>query len=488
MLKRGTDILLGGNAEFLAKAQLKKLEYSDEVINDAIGFADTDDEEILKARAEYQKLYKKFNDEVKAKAEKVREAGGLFIIGTERHESRRIDNQLKGRSGRQGDVGESRFFLSVEDDLMRIFAGDRLEAMMSTLKVEEDMPIESKTLTKLIESSQKKVEARNFSIRKNVLNYDDVMSTQREIIYKQRAQVLNGEDLHESILKMMRELVSDTVNSYLADDDDKENWNLKGLYMHFLGWGFLDILPEDVQAKLMAEAQAQAIAEQNSNTTNIQNERDENDSDTTFDDVQENDDSKEVQTIEEHEKELTETPKIDEKKLNNEIAETEIPNDATGGINFNAKNDEQLEKINKNDVIKFLTDKMISTYEAKEKSFGSQTIRELERVILLKVVDSKWTAHIDDMDELKKGISLRSYGQKNPVVEYRYEGFEMFDAMVQSIRETTIRMLLTVRLTKNQPPQREQVARPYPPNMGGNVTIVNRPVATKKAPTQQPRQ
>lgn len=488
MAGRGTDILLGGNAEFLAKAQLKKLEYSDEVINDAIGFADTDDEEILKARAEYQKLYKKFNDEVKAKAEKVREAGGLFIIGTERHESRRIDNQLKGRSGRQGDVGESRFFLSVEDDLMRIFAGDRLEAMMSTLKVEEDMPIESKTLTKLIESSQKKVEARNFSIRKNVLNYDDVMSTQREIIYKQRAQVLNGEDLHESILKMMRELVSDTVNSYLADDDDKENWNLKGLYMHFLGWGFLDILPEDVQAKLMAEAQAQAIAEQNSNTTNIQNERDENDSDTTFDDVQENDDSKEVQTIEEHEKELTETPKIDEKKLNNEIAETEIPNDATGGINFNAKNDEQLEKINKNDVIKFLTDKMISTYEAKEKSFGSQTIRELERVILLKVVDSKWTAHIDDMDELKKGISLRSYGQKNPVVEYRYEGFEMFDAMVQSIRETTIRMLLTVRLTKNQPPQREQVARPYPPNMGGNVTIVNRPVATKKAPTQQPRQ
>ena len=488
MAGRGTDILLGGNAEFLAKAQLKKLEYSDEVINDAIGFADTDDEEILKARAEYQKLYKKFNDEVKAKAEKVREAGGLFIIGTERHESRRIDNQLKGRSGRQGDVGESRFFLSVEDDLMRIFAGDRLEAMMSTLKVEEDMPIESKTLTKLIESSQKKVEARNFSIRKNVLNYDDVMSTQREIIYKQRAQVLNGEDLHESILKMMRELVSDTVNSYLADDDDKENWNLKGLYMHFLGWGFLDILPEDVQAKLMAEAQAQAIAEQNSNTTNIQNERDENDSDTTFDDVQENDDSKEVQTVEEHEKELTETPKIDEEKLNNEIAETEIPNDATGGINFNAKNDEQLEKINKDDVIKFLTDKMISTYEAKEKSFGSQTIRELERVILLKVVDSKWTAHIDDMDELKKGISLRSYGQKNPVVEYRYEGFEMFDAMVQSIRETTIRMLLTVRLTKNQPPQREQVARPYPPNMGGNVTIVNRPVATKKAPTQQPRQ
>jgi len=487
MAGRGTDILLGGNTEFLAKAQLKRLDYSEAVINEAISFAETTDEEILKAREEYQKLYKKLDAEVKEKAEKVKEAGGLFIIGTERHESRRIDNQLKGRSGRQGDVGESRFFLSVEDDLMRIFAGDKLEAMMSTLKVEEDMPIESKTLTKLIESSQKKVEARNFSIRKNVLNYDDVMSTQREIIYKQRSQVLNGEDLHDSILKMMKELVADTVNEYLLDDEEKENWNLKGLYMHFMGWGFLDILPEDVQMKLIAEAQAKALEKQDTNTTPIENERAENDEDTTFEDVEENAHSKETQPVEQQEQEK---PVETQQDVPTELPETEIPEDVTGGINFNAKDVEQLEKISKEDVTKFLTDKMITCYENKEKEFGSNSIRELERVILLKVVDAKWTAHIDDMDELKKGISLRSYGQKNPVVEYRYEGFDMFDEMVKSIRETTVRMLLTVRITRNQPPKREQVAKPYPPNMmgGGNVVIVNRPIKPLNTPPQQSKQ
>ncbi len=487
MAGRGTDILLGGNAEFLAKAQLKRLGYDDTVINEAIGFADTQDEEILKARKDYQELYKKFDAEVKEKAEKVREAGGLFIIGTERHESRRIDNQLKGRSGRQGDVGESRFFLSVEDDLMRIFAGDRLETMMATLKVEEDMPIESKALTKIIESSQKKVEGRNFAIRKNVLNYDDVMSTQREIIYKQRAQVLDGEDLHDSILKMMKELCADTVNLYLPDEEDKDTWNLKGLYMHFMGWGFLDILPEDVQKKLIAEAQAQAIAEQKKQQSQgtIVNERADGDEDTTFDDVEENADSKEVQTVEEGEK-APELPDVNEEELEQEIDETTIPEEATDGINFNAKTDEQLEKTTKEDVQKFLTDKMIAHYENKEKQFGTQAIRELERVILLKVVDQKWTTHIDDMEELKKGIQLRAYGQKNPVVEYRYEGFEMFDDMVQSIRETTIRMLLTVQMIRNQAPKREQVARPYPPNMGGgNVRIVNRPPMAKKPQTPQ---
>lgn len=485
MAGRGTDILLGGNAEFLAKAELKRKGYNDEIINEAIGFADTDDEEILKARKEYQELYKKFNDEVKIKAEKVREAGGLFIIGTERHESRRIDNQLKGRSGRQGDVGESRFFLSVEDDLMRIFAGDRLETMMATLKVEEDMPIESKALTKIIESSQKKVEGRNFAIRKNVLNYDDVMSTQREIIYKQRAQVLNGEDLHESILKMMRELCADTVNQYLPDEDDKETWNLKGLYMHFMGWSFLDILPEDVQQKLIAEAQAKAMEQMKLNQGGIVNERSEEDQDTEFDDVEENPDSKEVKAVEDGEK-LPQTPEIDSEKLNKEIDETNIPEDITNGINFNAKTDEQLEKISKDNVLKFITDKMITHYENKEKAFGTNAIRELERVILLKVVDQKWTTHIDDMEELKKGIQLRAYGQKNPVVEYRYEGFEMFDEMIQSIRETTVRMLLTVQMVRNQAPRREQVARPYPPNMGsGNVRVVNRPVAPNKPQNPQ---
>ena len=226
MAGRGTDIMLGGNAEFLAKAEMRKREYEEDIINEAVGFADTDDEEILAARAVYKELYDKFNAEVKEKAKDVKAAGGLYILGTERHESRRIDNQLRGRSGRQGDEGESRFFLSVEDDLMRIFAGDRLENMMNTLNVEENMPIESKMLTRIIESSQKKVEGRNFSIRKNVLNYDDVLNKQREIIYNQRSQVLDGEDLHDYILNMMHDLAVDSVNNYLVDDVEKENWNI----------------------------------------------------------------------------------------------------------------------------------------------------------------------------------------------------------------------------------------------------------------------
>ena len=374
MAGRGTDIMLGGNAEFLARAELKKREIPEEIIAEAIGFADTDNQEILDARKLYRELYDKFNQEIKEKAEKVKEAGGLYILGTERHESRRIDNQLRGRSGRQGDCGESCFFLSVEDDLMRIFAGDRLENMMRTLKVEEDMPIESQMLTKIIESSQKKVEGNNFSIRKNTLNYDDVMNAQREIIYKQRAQVLDGEDLHESILKMMEELITDTVNKYLIDEDVKDDWNIVGLKDHFLGWL---IGPEDL----------------------------------TFE-------------------------------------------------------DDELQSVTKADIISALNEKAAEIYQAKEEAYGSEVMRELERVILLKVVDTKWMAHIDDMEELKKGIGLRSYGQKNPVIEYRYEGFEMFDAMVEAIREDTIRMLLTVKLRKNEAPEREQVAKPDAPNAG----------------------
>lgn len=374
MAGRGTDIMLGGNAEFLAKAEMRKREYDEDVINEAVGYADTDDEEILAARAVYKELYDKFNAEVKEKAKDVKAAGGLYILGTERHESRRIDNQLRGRSGRQGDEGESRFFLSVEDDLMRIFAGDRLENMMKSLNVEENMPIESKMLTRIIESSQKKVEGRNFSIRKNVLNYDDVLNTQREIIYKQRSQVLDGEDLHDYILNMMHELAVESVNNYLYDDEDKENWNLIGLKDHFMGWVLKD---EDL-------------------------------------DYEEN----------------------------------------------------QLDDVTKNSIVELLEDRMKTIYAAKEDEFGAQLIRELERVILLKVVDTKWMNHIDDMAELKKGIGLRAFGQKNPVVEYRYEGFEMFDAMVDSIREDTIRMLLTVRLQKNVTPQREQVAKPDAPNAG----------------------
>ncbi len=377
MAGRGTDIMLGGNAEFLAKAEMRKKGYPEEVITEAIGYADTDDQEVLDARAVYQELYKKFGEEVKEKAVAVKEAGGLYILGTERHESRRIDNQLRGRSGRQGDEGESRFFLSVEDDLMRIFAGDRLENMMRTLNVDEDTPIESKALTKIIESSQRKVEGRNFNIRKNVLNYDDVMNTQREIIYKQRAQVLDGEDIHDSIDKMFEELIASTVKRYINEEEtDHNQWNLIGLRDHFLGW-------------------------------------------------------------------ITEEDDLD-------------------------YNEADLAALTVDDVVEALTAKAKEIYAAKEEEYGAEVMRELERVVLLKVVDTKWMAHIDDMSELKKGIGLRAYGQQNPVVEYRYEGFEMFDAMVDSIREDTVRMLLTVRIQNNQAPQREQVSKPDAPNAGSD--------------------
>ena len=394
MAGRGTDIMLGGNAEFLARAEMRKREIPEEIITEAIGYADTDNQEVIEARKLYRELYDKFNAEVKEKAVAVKEAGGLYILGTERHESRRIDNQLRGRSGRQGDEGESCFFLSVEDDLMRIFAGDRLENLMRTLNVAEDMPIESKLLTRIIESSQKRVEGNNFSIRKNVLNYDDVMNTQREIIYKQRSQVLDGEDLHESILKMMEELITSTVNTYLPDEEEKEHWNIVGLKDYFLGW---------------------LIGQE----------------DLTFD-------------------------------------------------------DEELQNVTRQEINKALSEKAEEIYRSKEAEYGSEVMRELERVILLKVVDTKWMAHIDDMEELKKGIGLRSYGQKNPVIEYRYEGFEMFDAMVESIREDTIRMLLTVRLQKNVAPEREQVAKPDAPNAGAGDGSFSEQARSKKIGDNDP--
>ena len=377
MAGRGTDIMLGGNAEFSAKAEMRKLEIPEDVISEAVGYAETDNEEILTARETYQNLYAKFKAEVEAKAVSVREAGGLFILGTERHESRRIDNQLRGRAGRQGDPGESRFFISLEDDLMRLFGGEKLQGMMTSMNVDEDMPIESKMLTRVIESSQKKVEGRNFGIRKNVLNYDDVMNTQREIIYKQRAMVLDGEDIHDFILKMIKELISETVLRYLLDENIHDDWNLKGLRDHFMG----------------------------------------------------------VLTV---------------------------PTD------FDYTTDE-LAKITRDEIIKQLTDRALEYYAAREEAFGSEVLRELERVILLKVVDTKWMAHIDDMDELRKGIGLRAYGQKNPVVEYRYEGFDMFDAMIDSIREDTVRLLFTIQLKQDAPlPEREQVAKPDAPNAGAS--------------------
>lgn len=375
MAGRGTDILLGGNAEFSAKADMRKKEIPEEIINEAVGYADTENEEILNARALFRELYTKYKGEVEEKAKAVTDAGGLFIIGTERHESRRIDNQLRGRSGRQGDPGESRFFLSLEDDLMRLFGGERLQAMMDSMKVEEDMPIESKMLTKVIESSQKKIEGRNFSIRKNVLNYDDVMSKQREIIYTQRSMVLDGQDIHEFILKMIKDLIAEVVPQYLLDDNIHDEWNLRGLRDRFMGM-------------------------------------------------------------------------------------------ITTGDDFNYST-EELAKASREGITEELTSRAMEIYAKREGEIGTDLLREVERAVLLKVVDTKWMAHIDDMEELKKGISLRSYGQKNPVVEYRYEGFDMFDAMVESIREDTVRMLFTIQIRTDAAPEREQVIKPIEPGAHG---------------------
>ena len=347
MAGRGTDIMLGGNSEYLAKQEMRKLNYSQEQIEQATAFNDTDDKEILDARAKFRELEKKYDEQIKEEKQKVIEAGGLKIIGTERHESRRIDNQLRGRSGRQGDPGESRFYIGLDDDLMKIFGGNAISKVYNTLGADEDMPIESKIISKSVESAQKKVEDRNFSIRKHVLQYDDVMNTQREIIYKQRRDVLDGENLKESILKMMDSSIENLVSVYTAD---VENVN-KEAFM------------QDVKMSF---------------------------------DVDELDSLKQ-------------------------------------------------EKINPEDIINELKEKVNNIYEAKEKEFGEEDLRELERVVMLKVVDQKWMDHIDNMDELKNGIGLRAYGQKDPVVQYRIEGFDMFDEMVEDIKNEVSKILLHIQ-------------------------------------------
>ena len=387
MAGRGTDIMLGGNAEFMSIAKMKKLDIPEEVIVEATGFAETEDDETLKARETYKELYAQFTQEVADKAVAVKEAGGLFIVGTERHESRRIDNQLRGRSGRQGDPGESMFFLALEDDLMRLFAGDRITAIMNTLKVDENMPLSAKALTRIIESSQKKIEGRNFNIRKNVLNYDDVMNTQREIIYGQRNQVIDGEDVHEHVVKMIKNYAQATVDAYLLDDEIHENWNLDGLRDSLMG--------------LL----------------------------TTDDDFK-----------------------------------------------YNAR---ELDEVTKNDIKDMLTERALDKYKKREEEIPAEVLREVERVVLLKIVDTKWMAHIDDMDELKRGISLRSYGQKNPVVEYRIEGFDMFDAMVAAICEDTVRMLFTVKIQKNEEPKREEVLKANPVKTDTSLKTGGRTVGKK---------
>ena len=347
MAGRGTDIMLGGNSEYLAKQEMRKLNYSAEQIEQATAFNETDDKEILDARAKFRELEKKYDEQIKEEKQKVIEAGGLKIIGTERHESRRIDNQLRGRSGRQGDPGESRFYIGLDDDLMKIFGGNAISKVYNTLGADEDMPIESKIISKSVESAQKKVEDRNFSIRKHVLQYDDVMNTQREIIYKQRRDVLDGENLKESILKMMDSSIENLVSVYTAD---AENVN-KEAFM------------QDVKMSF---------------------------------DVDELDSLKQ-------------------------------------------------EKINPEDIINELKEKVNNIYEAKEKEFGEEDLRELERVVMLKVVDQKWMDHIDNMDELKNGIGLRAYGQKDPVVQYRIEGFDMFDEMVEDIKNEVSKILLHIQ-------------------------------------------
>ena len=350
MAGRGTDIILGGNAEYMAKASMRKQGYPEELIEEATGYAETDNEEILEARKTFQELNEKYKDEIKDEADRVREAGGLMIIGTERHESRRIDNQLRGRSGRQGDPGVSRFFLSTEDDLMRLFGGDRMKAMMERMNVDEDTPIENKMLSNIIEGSQEKVELRNFGIRKDVLQYDDVLNRQREIIYGQRDQVLNGEDLHDTVLKMLSDSIDTSIVHYLPEGP-RENWNYPGLIEYYKGWIITD-----------------------------------------------------------------------EKRY--------------------ALDKDDLEEMEPSEIGDMIKEDALNIFKANEELLAPEVIREMERVYLLKAVDTHWMDHIDAMDQLKAGIRLRSYGQHDPVVEYRLEGFDMFDEMIENIREDTIKMML----------------------------------------------
>ena len=368
MAGRGTDIMLGGNAEFLAKADLRKQGKAEELIAEADSFAETTDPEILAIRQEYNDLLAKYKTNIKEEAEKVRAAGGLFIIGTERHESRRIDNQLRGRSGRQGDPGESRFYLSLQDDLMRLFSSDRIMNMMDSLGLDEDTPIDAKILSGAVENAQKNVESRNFKARKNVLEYDDVMNTQREVIYAQRQKVLDGEDLRENILTMLRSLVDTNVATALSENGGSVNEEaLKELAMQMEGIYFIRGTLESRKTQLLA---------------------------------------------------------MDQQTLANTIY-----------------------------------DIALATYQAKETAYGDKLMRELERVVMLRVVDEYWMDNIDAMDDLKQGIGLRAYGQHDPVVAYKEEGYQMFESMIQSIKDETVRRMFLVRVQPQQEVKREKVAK-----------------------------
>ena len=391
MAGRGTDIMLGGNAEFLAKTDLRKAGFEENVIAEATGYADTEDENILAARKLFAERLSAHKEVTNAEAEKVRAAGGLFILGTERHESRRIDNQLRGRAGRQGDPGESRFYLALTDDIMRLFGSERIMNMMETLKVEEDMPLDHKLLSGAIEQAQKTVESRNFQTRKSVLEYDDVMNQQRNIIYGERRKVLDGEDLRTQIMGMIEEFVKSTVTDGLgggaAEDQQQLDLALQPFEKLFLRRGSLKI--GDLGKNPSCEKVADKVTE---------------------------------------------------------IAE--------------------------------------KTYEARETAFGpgpngAPLMRELERVVMLRVVDEYWMDHIDAMSELKRGIGLRGYGSVKPIDAYKQEGFDMFEAMVQGIREETVRRLFTVQVRREQPIERKAVAKNAAANVGG-APVKKKPV--KKAP------
>ena len=385
MAGRGTDIILGGNAEYMAKHELAKQGMSDELIAEATGYADTDDEEIIAARKQYQDLYNKFKEELKPEQEEVIKAGGLFIIGTERHESRRIDNQLRGRAGRQGDPGASRFFLSLEDDLMRIFGSDRVKKMVESLGLPEDEPIEAKMLTKAIENAQKNLESRNFDARKHVLQYDEVMNEQRKIIYKQRQDVLDGTDLSATIKGMMEAVIDSAIADYIGITDIPEEWNLK------------------------------ALTEFANNTLDARGE-------------------------------------------------------------FEVKDDE-LDTIDKDEIKNRLMEIGKKRYAEQEETFGA-SMRELERVVMLRVVDTLWMDHLDEMEHVKREIGLRAYGQHDPVVEYKMVGSELYAGMLDAIKRDTVRYVLFARPRIEI--KREQVAKPM--DTGGDGSLGKQPAKSKKTP------
>ena len=385
MAGRGTDIMLGGNAEYLAQSDLRRSGMSDELVAEATGYAETDDAEILDARKRYADALAKYKSQISSEAEKVREAGGLFIIGTERHDSRRIDNQLRGRAGRQGDPGETRFYLSLEDDLMRLFGGDRITAMMEKMDLDEDTPIESKMLTKAIENAQTTVESRNFQSRKSVLEYDDVMNKQREIIYGQRKQVLDGKDLKEVILNMTRSAIADHV--------------------------------------------AHAFGEQTA---------------------------------------------LDEAGFHDMLSGLEGLYFPKGAFQFN---EEELSEKTEENFDELFYEAAVKTYDAREQEFTPAITRELERVIMLRVVDEYWMDHIDAMDDLKQGIRLRAYANTDPVMAYKKESLSMFEEMISAIQKETVRRMFSVRLKTNEEVKRERVAKGMTENVGGDGTT----------PKKQPR-